>query len=94
MRNRDAVLSDLRPDIPSAKVLPGMTPEEQFQNNTLRPIAKLQDQLLVAVFRNYARKRELSGSELEQLPVRIKVSVEYYVNDAANSDNDARGELV
>jgi hypothetical protein len=35
-----------------------MTAEESFQNNTLRPIAKLQNDLLVAVFRNYARKHK------------------------------------
>ena len=58
MKTRDAVLSNLRPEIPSAKVLPGMSQEEQFQNNTLRPIAKLQNDLLVAVFRNYVRKHK------------------------------------
>jgi len=55
---RDRTLLALRPEIPSAKVLPGMSSEEQFQNSTLRPIAKLQNDLLVVVFKNYARKHK------------------------------------
>lgn len=55
---RDIALLELRPEIPSARVLPGMTSEESFQNKTLRPIAKLQNDLLVAVFGNYARKHK------------------------------------
>jgi len=33
------------------------SPAEQFQNQTLRPILKLQHDLLVAVFRGYIQKR-------------------------------------
>lgn len=87
MRNRDAVLSDLRPDIPSAKVLPGMTPEEQFQNNTLRPIAKLQDQLLVAVFRNYARKHK---NVFYDLSVEKRID---YIENAIHKDMKFRNSL-
>jgi len=58
MDPRDIALLQLRPQIPSAKILPGMTAEEFFQNKTLRPVAKLQNDLLVAVFRNYARKHK------------------------------------
>ena len=58
MEKRDQALLALRPEIPSAQILPGMSSEEKFQNKTLRPIAKLQNDLLVAVFRNYARKHK------------------------------------
>ena len=34
------------------------SPEEAFQNNTLRPILKLQNDLLIEVFRNYAIKQK------------------------------------
>ena len=44
--------SDLRPklDLPA---LPNATPEEQFQNQTLRPILKLQNELYLALFADY-----------------------------------------
>ncbi|MFC7357234.1 glyoxalase [Jejudonia soesokkakensis] len=56
MKTRDAYLLEIRPEISSARILPGMSADEKFQNETLRPIAKLQNELLVAVFRNYIQK--------------------------------------
>lgn len=87
MKTRDAVLSNLRPEIPSAKVLPGMSQEEQFQNNTLRPIAKLQNDLLVAVFRNYVRKHKNVFYDLS-LEKRID-----YIENAIHKDMKFRNSL-
>jgi len=87
MKNRDAVLSGLRPEIPSAKALPGMTPEEQFQNNSLRPIAKLQNDLLVAVFRNYARKHK---NVFYDLSVEKRID---YIENAIHKDMKFRNSL-
>lgn len=44
--------SDLRPqlDLPA---LPNATPEEEFQNQTLRPILKLQNELYLSLFADY-----------------------------------------
>ena len=47
METRDEVLISLRPSIGSAKILPGMSADEIFQNETLRPVAKLQNELLI-----------------------------------------------
>ena len=58
METRDTALILIRPEIPSAKITSMMSDEEYFQNNTLRPIAKLQNDLLVEVFKNYARKHK------------------------------------
>ena len=55
---RDLQLIALRPEIPSARVSENMSLDEQFQNRTLRPIAKLQDELLLEVFRNYTKKHK------------------------------------
>lgn len=55
---RDITLLQLRPEIPTAKIFPSTSTEESFQNETLRPIVKLQDDLMVAVFRNYIRKHK------------------------------------
>ena len=56
MNERDIQLLRLRPEIPSARVSDNMSFDEKFQNKTLRPIAKLQDDLLVLVFKNYIQK--------------------------------------
>ena len=56
MNQRDLNLLRLRPEIPSARVSENMCRDEQFQNKTLRPIAKLQNDLFVEVFKNYIQK--------------------------------------
>ncbi|MFD2550895.1 glyoxalase [Bizionia sediminis] len=53
-----------RPLIPSAQVHNNMSLEERFQNETLRPIIKLQNDLLVAVFLNYTKKHKKPFSTL------------------------------
>lgn len=58
MNQRDLQLLNLRPEIPSARVSMNMSRDEQFQNRTLRPVAKLQDELFVEVFRNYIQKHK------------------------------------
>lgn len=58
MNSRDLELTALRPEISSAKVTPFMSADEQFQNKTLRPIVKLQNDLFVMVFKNYTAKHK------------------------------------
>jgi len=58
MENRDRELLKLRPQIPSAIVTTSMSEGEFFQNNTIRPIAKLQNDLLVEVFKHYIKKHK------------------------------------
>ncbi len=60
MNHRDNELLRLRPEIPSARVSEIMSREEQFQNKTLRPVIKLQNELFVEVFRNYIKKHKNS----------------------------------
>ncbi|MEM7187215.1 MAG: glyoxalase [Bacteroidota bacterium] len=87
MNRRDSTLLELRPDIPSAKILPGMSSEEQFQNATIRPIAKLQDDLLVAVFRNYARKHK---NVFYDLSIEKRMD---YIENAIHKDTKFRNSL-
>tara|TARA_R100000935_G_scaffold53093_1_gene80686 strand:+ start:1429 stop:1836 length:408 start_codon:yes stop_codon:yes gene_type:complete len=56
MNQRENDLLSLRPEIPSARVSDNMSRDEQFQNKTLRPVVKLQNELLVEVFKNYIKK--------------------------------------
>ncbi|MDZ4148675.1 MAG: glyoxalase [Flavobacteriales bacterium CG_4_9_14_3_um_filter_40_17] len=56
METRDTQLLAMRPNIEGIILNSQMTADERFQNQTLRPIIKLQNDLLVEVFRNYAAK--------------------------------------
>ncbi len=58
METRDTQLIALRPKLPNVRLDSSMSSEESFQNKTLRPIIKLQNDLLVAVFNNYINKHK------------------------------------
>lgn len=87
METRDEVLLRLRPIITSAKVLPGMSDDENFQNQTLRPVIKLQNDLLVAVFRNYAAKHKNVFYDLS-IDKRLD-----YIENAIHKDMKFRNSL-
>ena len=55
---RDAQLITLRPLIPTIIDKNAVNPAELFQNRTLRPILKLQNDILDAIFKNYIIKRK------------------------------------
>ena len=87
MNDRSSDLLGLRPEIPSARVSPNMTNEERFQNQTLRPIIKFQNPLLLAAFRNYIRKYKGSYYEL-MLDKRLE-----YIENAIQKDIKFRNSL-
>lgn len=58
MNDRHNDLLRIRPEIKKHLTFDNMSDEERFQNNTLRPILKLQNPLLTAVFVNYATKHK------------------------------------
>ena len=51
-------LRNLRPNIPTITIKNATSPQEQFQNQVLRPILKFQNDLLVAIFKQYVIKRK------------------------------------
>ena len=57
METRDNTIVSFRGEIFGNSAIQSST-EEKFQNETLRPILKLQNDLLVAVFINYAVKQK------------------------------------
>ena len=63
MDNREAIKT-IRPRIPSITEQHASSAVEQFQNQTLRPILKLQNDLLVAVFKDYVVLRKGKFYEL------------------------------
>ncbi len=58
MNDRPNDLLRIRPEIKKTRSFETMGLEERFQNETLRPILKLKNPLLIAVFRNYIQKRK------------------------------------
>ena len=87
MNPRDIKLLELRPEIPFAKITDNMSDEERFQNKTLRPIAKLQNDLFLAIFRNYIKKHKNKFYELK-LESRM-----IYVETAIQKDIKFRNSL-
>ena len=87
MDSRDPQLLKLRPEIPTAVVNSQMSTEEQFQNETLRPIAKLQNDLLLAVFRNYVHKHK---NVFYDLSVEKRLD---YIENAIHKDMKFRNSL-
>lgn len=66
MNERSNNLLRIRPQLLSAKVNDTMSAEEQFQNRTLRPIIKLQNNLLLEAFQNYIVKHKYKYNSLNQ----------------------------
>jgi hypothetical protein len=87
MNDRSTELLRFRPILPNARVTEEMSLDEQFQNATLRPIIKFQNNLLVAAFRNYASKHKNSFYELT-LPKRLE-----YIEHAVQKDMKFRNSL-
>ena len=87
MNDRSQKLLEIRPLIPSAKLLPNMTEDERFQNQTLRPLLKLQNDLLLASFKNYIKKTKNAFYELT-LEKRMD-----YITNAIQKDIKYRNSL-
>ena len=87
MNDRSQKLLEIRPLIPSAKILPNMSDDERFQNQTLRPLLKLQNDLLLASFKNYIKKTKNAFYELK-LEKRVD-----YITNAIQKDIKYRNSL-
>lgn len=87
MNQRDENLKELRPVLPGVRIDENMSEEEHFQNTTLRPIAKLQNDLLVAVFRNYINKHK---NVFYGLTAQKRID---YIENAVNRDQKFRSIL-
>ena len=92
MESRDQNLLNLRPEILSAKINETTSFEERFQNKTLRPVIKLQHDLLLEVFRNYITKHKNVFYELS-LEKRID-----YIENTIHKDmkfrNSVKGMII
>ncbi|WP_375562065.1 hypothetical protein ACE193_05825 [Bernardetia sp. OM2101] len=65
----------IRPQIPAALIVDTMSGEERFQNATLRPILKLQNKILLAIFKDYITEKESKkGSKKESERTYFRLS--------------------
>jgi len=92
MNDRSTNLKAIRPIITSAQVNDNMSSDECFQNATLRPIIKMQNHLLVLVFRNYIDKHKNLFYDLS-LPKQLA-----YIENAIHKDmkfrNSVKGMII
>ncbi len=84
---RSQKLLEIRPTVASAKIHPNMSDDERFQNQTLRPLLKLQNDLLLASFKNYIKKTKNTFYEL-----KIEKRLDYITN-AIQKDMKFRNSL-
>ena len=77
----------MRPDLGQVRTNDQMSSQEFFQNNILRPILKLQNDLIVALFRHYVEKHK--GVFYELSPER-KMD---YIESAIHKDMKFRNIL-
>ena len=87
METRDSLLLRMRPEISTAKINANMSADEFFQNKTLRPVAKLQNELLLAVFRNYVAKHK---NVFYDLTIEKRLD---YIENAIHKDMKFRNSL-
>lgn len=87
MISRTKNLLAVRPIIASAKIYDSMSSEELFQNKTLRPVVKMQHDLLIAVFNNYISKRK---NVFYELSLERQLS---YIDNTIHKDTKFRNSV-
>jgi len=87
MDARDLSLLALRPELPNIQLGNSMSTDEAFQNKTLRPIIKLQNDLLIAIFKNYIVKHK---NVFNDLTVDRRIA---YIDNAIHKDIKFRNAL-
>lgn len=80
-------MSKERPNIPSINQTASSSAEERFQNTTLRPIIKMQHDLLIAFFRHYLSSKKIV---FQNLADQQKIDL---ISKAMKQDMHFRNEL-
>ncbi len=87
MTQRSTNLKAIRTEIKNAIINNNMRADERFQNITLRPIIKFQNDLLIEVFRNYIHKHKNMFYDLS-LEKRLD-----YIENAIHKDMKLRNSM-
>ncbi|MFD1162185.1 glyoxalase [Hwangdonia seohaensis] len=92
MNSRLFNLKSIRPEISSATINDNMSADERFQNLVLRPVIKLQNELLIEVFKNYVVKHK---SVFYDLSLQKRMD---YIENAIQKDmkfrNSVKGMII
>lgn len=91
MDSRDIGLTELRPNS-IGNITANYSSEELFQNQTLRPILKFQNDLFVEVFRNYAVKQKNVFFSL--LPQKKMDYIEHVIQRDIKFRNALKGMVI
>ena len=86
--NRDTQLKSIRPAIPSIVDVNASSLAESFQNQCLRPVLKLQNSLLIRIYRQYIDKRKGVFYTLPENKQKI------YLRDSLQRDLKFRNFLI
>lgn len=92
MSHRSADLLRIRPTLSGASITAQTSEDERFQNHTLRPVIKLQNDLLLAAFRNYAMKHK--GVFFELGPDRKARYIENAIQKDIKFRNALKGMII
>ena len=87
MNSRQFNLKSIRPEILSTTINDNMSADERFQNLVLRPIIKFQNNLLIEVFKNYAKKHK---SVFYDLSLEKRMD---YIENAIQKDMKLRNSI-
>ena len=87
MDSRSDHLEGIRPELKQSILHDDMSSDERFQNQTLRPIIKFQNPLLLEVYRNYIRKHKGAFYDLS-LEKRLE-----YIENSIQKDIKFRNSL-
>ncbi|WP_418603911.1 glyoxalase [Hwangdonia sp.] len=92
MNSRLFNLKSIRPEISSETINDNMSADERFQNLVLRPVIKLQNELLIEVFKNYVVKHK---SVFYDLSLQKRMD---YIENAIQKDmkfrNSVKGMII
>lgn len=92
MSKRTDDLLNIRPELSNALIFETMSIDERFQNTTIRPIIKLQHDLLIEVFKNYVTKHK---NVFYELPLQKQLD---YIENAVHKDmkfrNSVKGMII
>ena len=83
---------NIRPLIPNIEIKTSMSREENFQNTTLRPILKLQHELLLAFFMNHTLRKKIDFTSLSKIKKDQFIS-NIFAKDSAFK-NEIRGIII
>lgn len=87
MDSRQSLLKSIRPEISNVTISENMSIDERFQNIVLRPIIKFQNDLLLAVFKNYIKKHK---SVFYDLSIEKRID---YIENAVQKDMKLRNSM-